>query len=50
MHLYAEGKHAFELWRTKFPITQWPDLIETWLGTIGWFRSSVGRDLEHNDY
>ena len=35
MHLYAEGKHAFGLRRTNFPITRWPDLIETWLGTIG---------------
>jgi acetyl esterase/lipase len=35
MHLYAEGKHAFGLRRTTFPITRWPDLVETWLGTIG---------------
>ena len=35
MHLYAEGKHAFGLRRTKFPITRWPQLVETWLGTIG---------------
>ncbi|MGO9619170.1 MAG: prolyl oligopeptidase family serine peptidase, partial [Bryobacteraceae bacterium] len=35
MHLYAEGKHAFGLRRTKFPITGWPQLVETWLGTIG---------------
>jgi len=35
MHLYAEGKHAFGLRRTKFPITRWPELVETWLGTIG---------------
>jgi len=35
MHLYAEGKHAFGLRRTKFPITRWPDLVETWLRTIG---------------
>ncbi len=35
MHLYAEGKHAFGLRRTKFPITRWPDEVETWLGTIG---------------
>ena len=26
MHLYAEGKHAFGLRRTKFPITRWPDV------------------------
>jgi len=35
MHLYAQGGHAFGLRRTKFPITGWPDLVETWLGTIG---------------
>ena len=35
MHLYAEGKHAFGLRRTKLPITRWPDLVEMWLGTIG---------------
>ncbi|HVY95209.1 MAG TPA: alpha/beta hydrolase, partial [Bryobacteraceae bacterium] len=35
MHLYAEGGHAFGLRRTKQPITQWPDLVEKWLGTIG---------------
>src|SRR6267154_407582 len=35
MHLYAQGGHAFGLRRTKFPITDWPLLVETWLGTIG---------------
>jgi acetyl esterase/lipase len=35
MHLYAHGGHAFGLRRTKFPITGWPELVETWLGTIG---------------
>lgn len=35
MHLYAQGGHAFGLRRTKFPITVWPQLVETWLGTIG---------------
>jgi len=35
MHLYAEGKHGFGLRRTNFPITTWPDLLETWLRTIG---------------
>jgi acetyl esterase/lipase len=35
MHLYAEGGHAFGLRRTKFPITSWPQLVETWLRTIG---------------
>jgi len=35
MHLYAQGGHAFGLRRTKFPITGWPELVETWLSTIG---------------
>jgi acetyl esterase/lipase len=35
MHLYAHGGHAFGLRHTKFPITGWPQLVETWLGTIG---------------
>jgi len=35
MHLYAQGGHAFGLRRTKFPITAWPQLVETWLVTIG---------------
>ncbi|MGA2570136.1 MAG: alpha/beta hydrolase [Terracidiphilus sp.] len=35
MHLYAQGNHAFGLRRTKLPITAWPELVETWLGTIG---------------
>jgi acetyl esterase/lipase len=35
MHLYAQGGHAFGMRRTKFPITEWPQLVETWLGTIG---------------
>jgi acetyl esterase/lipase len=35
MHLYAEGKHAFGLRPTQFPITGWPQLVETWLRTIG---------------
>ena len=35
MHLYANGGHAFGLRRTKFPITAWPELVETWLKMIG---------------
>jgi acetyl esterase/lipase len=35
MHLYAQGGHAFGLRRTKLPATRWPDLVDTWLGTIG---------------
>jgi acetyl esterase/lipase len=35
LHMFAEGRHAFGLRRTKFPITAWPVLLETWLHTIG---------------
>src|SRR5664279_3345621 len=35
MHLYADGGHAFGLRRTRLPATAWPQLVETWLGTIG---------------
>jgi acetyl esterase/lipase len=35
MHLYAQGGHGFGLRRTKFPVTGWPQLVETWLRTIG---------------
>ena len=35
MHLYAGGGHAFGLRRTEFPVTQWPQLAETWLRTLG---------------
>jgi acetyl esterase/lipase len=35
MHLYGQGGHAFGLRPTKLPITGWPQLVETWLRTIG---------------
>jgi acetyl esterase/lipase len=35
MHLYAQGNHAFGLRRTGLPITGWPELVGTWLRTIG---------------
>lgn len=35
LHLYAEGRHAFGLRQTNFPITGWPRLVEAWLHTIG---------------
>jgi acetyl esterase/lipase len=35
MHVYAQGGHAFGLRKTKFPVTDWPALVEKWLGTIG---------------
>jgi acetyl esterase/lipase len=35
MHLYAQGGHAFGLRPRKFPVAEWPRLVEKWLGTIG---------------
>jgi len=35
LHLYAEGRHAFGLRPTKYPITGWPRMAEAWLRTIG---------------
>jgi acetyl esterase/lipase len=44
MHLYAQGGHGFGLRRTKFPITEWPQLMETWLRTIGMISEPAGID------
>lgn len=35
MHVYVKGGHAFGLRPTDSPITRWPQLVETWLATIG---------------
>jgi acetyl esterase/lipase len=35
MHLYATGGHGFGLRASKNPIAEWPQLVETWLKTIG---------------
>jgi acetyl esterase/lipase len=35
MHLYAQGGHGFGLRPSKLPVSKWPRLVETWLGTIG---------------
>jgi len=35
MHLFAQGRHGFGLRPTKFPITAWPQLMKTWLRTVG---------------
>jgi acetyl esterase/lipase len=40
MHLYAHGGHGFGLRPTKFPVTGWPRLVETWLETIGMYGKS----------
>jgi acetyl esterase/lipase len=34
LHLYAKGGHGYGLRRTAFPVTRWPELVETWLRTI----------------
>jgi len=39
MHLFAGGKHAFGLRATALPVTHWPALVETWLGTIGMIKA-----------
>ena len=35
IHVYVKGGHAFGLRRTESPITRWPQLVDTWLRTIG---------------
>jgi acetyl esterase/lipase len=35
MHLYAQGGHGFGLRSSKLPVSEWPRLVERWLGTIG---------------
>ena len=35
LHVYVKGGHAFGLRPTESPITRWPQLVETWLATIG---------------
>jgi len=42
MYLYADDGHAFGRRRTKDPITEWPQLVEKWLRTIGAFAVSAG--------
>ena len=34
LHIYAEGGHGYGLRRTAFPVTNWPQSVETWLHTI----------------
>jgi acetyl esterase/lipase len=35
LHAYAQGGHAFGLRPSKLPVSGWPQLVETWLATIG---------------
>ncbi len=41
LHLYAQGGHGYGLRRTAVPVTAWPQLVETWLGTIQILPSSA---------
>jgi acetyl esterase/lipase len=34
LHIYASGGHGYGLRRTDLPVTDWPELVETWLRTI----------------
>jgi acetyl esterase/lipase len=38
LHAYAQGGHAFGLRPSMLPVSGWPRLVETWLGTIGMFQ------------
>jgi acetyl esterase/lipase len=35
IHVFVKGGHAFGLRPTEMSITRWPQLVETWLATIG---------------
>ena len=35
LHIYAGGGHGYGLRRTEMPVTGWPDLVQSWLRTIG---------------
>jgi acetyl esterase/lipase len=34
MHIYAQGGHGYGLRQSELPVTNWPQLVETWLHTI----------------
>src|SRR5208282_4282787 len=40
LHIYAAGGHGYGLRRTALPVTGWPKLVETWLGTIQMLQAS----------
>lgn len=40
LHIYAEGGHGYGLRRTEQPVTRWPELVESWLQTIGMTKAS----------
>jgi acetyl esterase/lipase len=35
MHLFAKGGHGYGMRRTELPITNWPQLAEQWMRTLG---------------
>ncbi len=41
LHVYAEGGHGYGLRPTALPVTHWPDLVDTWLFTIGVTRATA---------
>lgn len=41
MHVYAHGGHAFGVRRTKDISTQWTDVAEKWMGSIGMMPAAV---------
>jgi hypothetical protein len=43
LHIYAQGGHGYGLRRTERPVTQWPELAETWMRTIGVLASGKDR-------
>ena len=42
LHAYAQGGHAFGLRPSKLPVSGWPQLVETWLKTIGMLPADTG--------
>ena len=47
MHLYAQGGHAFGVRTSKLPLTRWPQLVETWLETIGMMKADNPLERSH---
>ena len=41
LHIYAEGGHGYGLRPTTLPVTHWPDLVDTWLFTLGITRAGA---------
>jgi len=35
LHAYAQGGHAFGLRPSTLPVSEWPQLVEKWLSTVG---------------